>query len=222
VRTRVLLIRHADVENPKRVLYGHLPGFGLSALGKAQAEAVGRSLHDAGITRIVHSPLQRARETAEIINAQLPAPVPLDGEPALAESEFSRYLQGVPYWQIPVRRPLWFVHKARRGMLPGDESIDVMGGRVLEVARRLAREHPGEVIACVSHADPLQAAWILLDGRAHNEREMYRKPVDRAGILRLDFEGGDVAEVQYVPPPKVASAAPSQPSPASGGGNNPG
>jgi probable phosphoglycerate mutase len=211
--TRVLLIRHADVENPRRVLYGHLPGFGLSALGRAQAEAVGRSLHDAGIKRIVHSPLQRARETAEIINAQLPAPVPLDEDVGLVESEFSRYLQGVPYWQVPMRRPLWFVHKARRGTLPGDESIDVMGSRVLRVARRLAGEHPGEVVACVSHADPLQAAWILLEGRPHNEREMYRMPVDRAGILSLEIKDDRVTSLEYVPPPKVAKPAVAEPPP---------
>jgi broad specificity phosphatase PhoE len=203
-----LLIRHADVENPKRLLYGHLPGFGLSALGRAQAAAVGQSLSDAGITRIVHSPLQRARETAEIINAQLPEPVPMEEDPELREAEFSRYLQGVPYWQIPVRRPLWLVHKARRGLLPGDESVDALGGRILDAARRLAREHEGEVIACVSHADPLQAAWILLDGRAHNEREMYRKAVDRAGILGLTFEGDAVAAVDYIPPPKIPKPAP--------------
>jgi broad specificity phosphatase PhoE len=208
VQTRVLLIRHADVENPKRVLYGHLPGFGLSALGRAQAVAVGQSLRDAGITRIVHSPLQRAVETAEIINGQLPSPVPMETEPALREAEFSRYLQGVPYWQIPVRRPLWVVHKARRGMLPGDESVNVMGNRVLETARRLVHDHPGEVIACVSHADPLQAAWVLLDGRSHNEREMYRKPVDRAGILSLTFDGADVAAIEYIAPPKIARPAP--------------
>jgi len=203
VAARILLIRHADVENPGKVLYGHLAGFGLSALGRAQAEAVGLSLRDAGIKRIVHSPLQRARETAQIIAVQLPAEVPMEEDNELVESEFSRYLQGVPFWQIPMRRPLWFVHKARRGTLPGDESIDVMGGRVLRVARRLAREHPGEVVACVSHADPLQAAWILLEGRAHNEREMYRKPVDRAGILSLEIEADRVTALEYVPPPKV-------------------
>jgi broad specificity phosphatase PhoE len=147
--------------------------------------------------------------------------VPLEEDADLRESEFSRYLQGVPYWQIPVRRPLWIVHKARRGMLPGDESIEIMGGRVLDVARRLAREHPGEVIACVSHADPLQAAWILLDGRSHNEREMYRKPVDRAGILEVEFDGEEIVRWEYVPPPKVAVAAPSQPSPAAGEGTSP-
>ena len=197
-------MRHADVENPNRVLYGHLPGFQLSALGRAQAAAVGQSLRDRGIRRIVHSPLERALETAEIINAQLPAPVPLIPEPALREAEFSRYLQGVPFWQIPLRRPRWFGHKIRRGAMPGDETIEAMGRRVLDVADRLASEHPGEVSLCVSHADPLQAAWILLDGRAHTEREMYNRQVGRAGILELDFDQGRVRSTQYVPTPKLA------------------
>jgi broad specificity phosphatase PhoE len=112
----------------------------------------------------------------------------------------------VPYWQIPVRRPLWLVHKARRGMLPGDESIAVMGGRVLDCARRLARAHPAETIALVSHADPLVAAWILLDRRPENEREMHRKPIDRAGMLQLDMDGDTPVAWEYIPPPKVELA----------------
>ncbi len=203
MRTRIYVIRHADVENPHRVLYGHLPGFQLSALGRAQAAAVGERLSGEGIRRIVHSPLARAVETAEIINAHLEPPAVLAAEPELREAEFSRYLQGVPYWQVPLRRPLWFVHKARRGIVPGDESIEQLGGRVIEVVKRIAREHPGETSAVVSHADPIQAAWILLDGRAHNEREMYRKPVDKSGMLTLELEGDKPVSWEYSPPPAI-------------------
>jgi broad specificity phosphatase PhoE len=204
-RTRLYLIRHADVENPHRLLYGHLDGFQLSALGRAQAAAVGERLRDEDVRRIVHSPLSRAAETARLVNERLEPPAVLESDPELREAEFSRYLQGVPYWQIPLRRPLWFVHKARRGLVPGDESVDRLGGRVLEVARRMARERPGETQAVVSHADPLQAAWILLDGRAHNEREMYRKAIDKAGMLRLEMEGEAPIAWEYIPPPAVAN-----------------
>ena len=204
VHTPIYVIRHADVENPRRVLYGHLPGFHLSALGRAQAEAVGERLRDAGLRRIVHSPLDRAAETARLINEHLVPPAILEADPELREADFSRYLQGVPYWQVPVRRPLWIVHKTRRGIVAGDESFDALGGRVLDVVKRLAREHPGEPMAVVSHADPIQAAWILLDGRAHNEREMYRKQVDRAGTLKLDMEGDRPVSWEYIPPPSVA------------------
>jgi len=206
VRTLVYVIRHADVENPRRVLYGHLPGFNLSAHGRAQAEALGDRLSDAGLRRIVHSPLDRAAETARIVNSRLSEAAVMEVDPELREADFSRYLQGVPYWQIPVRRPLWFVHKTRRGIVAGDESYEALGGRVLEVVRRLAREHPGEPAAVVSHADPIQAAWVLLDGRAHNEREMYRKAVDRAGTLKIELEDGRPVAWEYVKPPEVARA----------------
>ena len=208
MRTRLYLIRHADVENPNRLLYGHLPGFQLSALGRVQAAAIGERLSAEGIRRIVHSPLARAAETAEIINRALRPPAELEADPELREAEFSRYLQGLPYWQIPLRRPLWFVHKARRGLLPGDESIEHLGDRVLKVLIRMARERPGETEAAISHADPIQAAWILLDGRPHNEREMYRKQVDKGGMLTLELEGDKPVSWEYTPPPVVAKPAP--------------
>jgi len=208
LRTRIYLIRHADVENPQRLLYGHLPGFPLSELGRVQAAAIGDRLSSEGIRRIVHSPLARAAETAEIINRALRPPAELEADAELREAEFSRYLQGLPYWQIPLLRPLWFVHKARRGLVPGDESIENLGDRVLKVLRRIARERPGDTAAAVSHADPIQAAWILLDGRPHNEREMYRKQVDKGGMLTLELEGEQPVSWEYTPPPVVARPAP--------------
>src|SRR5207247_9021992 len=151
--------------------------------------AAGHSLRDSGIRRIVHSPLDRARETAEIVNAQLPAPVPLIPEPELREAEFGRYLQGVPRWQVPMRRPRFFMHKLRRGSLAGDESIETLGRRVLDAVHRVAGEHPDEVSLLVSHAGPLQPAWILLDGRPQNERAMYHSPLGKAAILALHHDG---------------------------------
>jgi broad specificity phosphatase PhoE len=147
--------------------------------------------------------LTRAAETARIIAERQPKPPPLETDPQLTEAEFSRYLQGVPYWQIPVRRPLWIVHRARRGLLPGDETIETMGERVLNVARRLARDHPDQAVALVSHADPLNAAYILLDGRPQNEREMHRSGIGKAGMLRLDMDGGTPTAWEYIPPPQV-------------------
>ena len=193
--TRVLLIRHAHVENPKQVLYGHLPGFHLSAKGREQAAELGRKLRPENIRMIAHSPLERAHETAEIIAAQLDPPPPLEVRPELVEAEFSRYLQGVSFALIPVLRPLWWVHKARRGWLEGDEPVGEMARRVLDVADDLARRFPGETTALVSHADPLQAAWVVLDGRPETDREMRRKPVHRAAMLSVEYRDGRPALV---------------------------
>ena len=186
--TTVYLLRHSDVENPQSVLYGHLDGFPLSELGRRRAEALAERLANSGIDRIISSPLERAQETARILASRLPQPVEVETDPQLRESEFSRYLQGVRFWMIPLLRPRWYLHKMRRGMMPGDEAITDLGGRVLDVARRALAETPERTIALVSHADPLQAAWVLLDGRPRNAVELYRPPVDRARLLKVALE----------------------------------
>lgn len=72
---RAFLVRHGEVENPEKVVYGRLPGFRLSGAGRAQVEATGRWLGerlladkvDLQRVRWVTSPLERAQETAAIL-----------------------------------------------------------------------------------------------------------------------------------------------------------
>ena len=59
------LVRHGEVYNPDRVLYGRIPGFGLSELGQQMAKAASDSLDGHPVTRLVSSPLQRTIESAQ-------------------------------------------------------------------------------------------------------------------------------------------------------------
>jgi broad specificity phosphatase PhoE len=59
------LVRHGEVFNPDHVLYGRIPGFGLSELGTKMAEASAASKVGRPITRLYASPLQRAQESAQ-------------------------------------------------------------------------------------------------------------------------------------------------------------
>jgi broad specificity phosphatase PhoE len=58
------LVRHGEVFNPDRVLYGRIPGFGLSELGKRMAQESADSKVGHPITRLYASPLQRTQESA--------------------------------------------------------------------------------------------------------------------------------------------------------------
>ena len=71
VSTRLHLVRHCDVRNPEGVLYGHLPDFPLSEKGVRQAHALGRYFASSNGRQIYSSPLERARQTAEIIASYL-------------------------------------------------------------------------------------------------------------------------------------------------------
>lgn len=64
---RVHLVRHGEVHNPERVLYGRLPGYGLSEDGRRMARQAAEWI--AGLERpiasLIVSPLQRAQESAQ-------------------------------------------------------------------------------------------------------------------------------------------------------------
>ncbi len=59
---------------------------GLSETGRRQAQLLGERLAEAGITRISHSPLARAAETASIVAAALPG-VPVEAAEELTDSD---------------------------------------------------------------------------------------------------------------------------------------
>ena len=63
--TVVHLVRHGEVENPGGVLYGRMPGFHLSGLGRQMAQRTAAYLAERDIAHLVSSPLERAQETIE-------------------------------------------------------------------------------------------------------------------------------------------------------------
>ncbi|MFT3833060.1 MAG: histidine phosphatase family protein [Micropruina sp.] len=68
----VHLVRHGQVHNPDGILYGRLPGYGLSEIGRAMATRLGEYFADVPLTHLRCSPLQRARETMAPIAAKHP------------------------------------------------------------------------------------------------------------------------------------------------------
>lgn len=66
VASQVHLVRHGEVFNPDGILYGRLPGFGLSKLGHRMAQAAAADLEsrERTVSAIRMSPLQRTRESA--------------------------------------------------------------------------------------------------------------------------------------------------------------
>jgi broad specificity phosphatase PhoE len=76
--TLVHVIRHGEVYNPDKVLYGRLPGFRLSEFGVAQAEKTAAALEGRNITYLVSSPLERAIQTASPLAEALGLPIERD------------------------------------------------------------------------------------------------------------------------------------------------
>nr|VDG62881.1 phosphoglycerate mutase [Streptococcus thermophilus] len=157
----IYLIRHGETPTTGKILPGRAPGLHLSEKGRMQAAAVAKQL--ASVDAVYSSPLERARETALPTCERFHKELMLDD--GLLEADFGTWtgesladLATLPEWQMVQRRPGEF-------RFPGGESFVEMQHRVVGCVRTIAARHPGEAVACFTHADPIKAALAHFTGR---------------------------------------------------------
>lgn len=183
--TTILLVRHADVYNPRNVFYGRLPRFRISELGVKQAQFLaGRLTADV----FYASPMLRARQTARIL-AGPEAPVRTVSDLIEVRTGW----MGTPNEQLPARINLY---EPPHGA--ADETMEEIAARVDRALRRLARRHPGSTLCCVSHGDPIVIAHALYKGLPMklDSIRMSWYP-QKCSVTTLRFGGGGVPEVGY-------------------------
>jgi broad specificity phosphatase PhoE len=207
-RTVVHLLRHGEVHNPERILYGCLPGFGLSKLGIRQAERVAAYLGDHDVVHVVASPLLRAQQTAVPIAAA--HGVDLVTDEGLIEAgnvfEGSRVSVGDGALRHPRVWP-----KLLNPFRPSwGEPYREIAARMLAAVHRARRHAAGHEAVCVSHQLPI---WTLR--RYLNRRRLWHDPRRRqcslASLTSLVFTGETLVEVVYCQPagssdPRVTGA----------------
>ncbi|AKC73040.1 Phosphoglycerate mutase [Corynebacterium pseudotuberculosis] len=76
--TIVHLIRHGEVFNPERILYGRIPDYHLSSRGHSMAARTASSFAGHDVSVLMSSPLERAQETAAPFAEKLGLEVRLD------------------------------------------------------------------------------------------------------------------------------------------------
>ena len=155
--TLVLLVRHGQTPTTGKVLPGRAAGLHLAEAGQQQAQrATERIAQLTKVDAIYSSPLERARETAAPIAAARALKVQIDK--GLVECDFGDWtgaelktLMKLPEWNTVQRAPSTFT-------FPNGESFTAMQNRIAGTIDRLRAKHPGGVVVCVSHADPIKAA----------------------------------------------------------------
>lgn len=148
-RTVVYFMRHGEVYNPKRVLYGRLPQFGISERGKHAVEKTVKTLRHRGIVRIYVSGLLRAKQTAAIAKRILDVPV----HTSSLIMEIRSHHAGVSLDEYYGK--LQYQMYDKDSVEKGHESIEEVSKRMMKFFTRLIRRHSGERILVVSHADPI-------------------------------------------------------------------
>jgi len=154
--TIILLIRHGENDYVKEQrLPGRKSGIHLNKKGQAQAKAIAEKLKGAPIKAVYSSPLERTMETAKPIAKALDLIV--ISRQGLIETNVGDW-QGKKIKNLR-RLKIWpkVQLNPSRFRFPGGERIDDAQHRFVEEIEFLAEKHdPGDVLVCVSHADPIK------------------------------------------------------------------
>ncbi len=195
--TVVHLLRHGEVHNPEKVLYGRLPGYRLSETGEAMALAAAEWLADRGVTRVVSSPLERAQQTAAPIAGKLDLPIEVDDRLIEAGNAFEGLRVGVGDGALRSPQHWW---KLRNPFRPswGEPYVEIAARMLaaVESARDTAR---GAAAVCVSHQLPIWTLRLHLEGRRYTH-DPRRRECGLASVTSVTYDGDRVAGISYAEP----------------------
>lgn len=198
----VHLVRHGEVFNPDRVLYGRLPGFALSERGQAMAARIAQVLSavaegPARVGVIVSSPLQRAQQTAAPTAAALGLSVGSDDR--LIEA--ANLLQGRRV-SAAVLLNREFRRSLRHPLLPGwGEPYEQVAARMwAAIGAAVAQaDAAGSAALLVSHQLPIWTAR-----RWGQRRRLWHDPRARqcalASLTSLTFDLAELGPAGSGPP----------------------
>ncbi len=197
--TRVHVMRHGEVRNPDQILYGRLPGYGLSERGLAMAERIASVMAERDITVLTSSPLQRARESIAPLAAALDVDPGIDDRLVEAGSVFEGKRFGVGDGALLVPSAWWHLRNPLRPSW--GEPYDIVAARMLAAVEDAARAAHGHEALLVSHQLPIWTARCAAEGRRlwHDPRH---RQCSLASVTTFTFDG-DSAEpvsVQYTEP----------------------
>jgi broad specificity phosphatase PhoE len=196
-RTVVHLLRHGEVHNPTGVLYGRLPDFHLSELGREMAQRAASALARRDVAVITSSPLDRAQETAAPIAAVHGLAVGTDPNLIEADNIFEGKVVGVGDGVLKhptTWRYLWNPLRPSWGE-PYSQLADRMATAVAD-ARKAAAGHEAVL---VSHQLPIWIARLSAEDRRlpHDPR---RRQCGLASLTSFTFQGDRLVAVSYTEP----------------------
>jgi len=196
-RTIVHLLRHGEVHNPEKVLYGRLPGYFLSELGKEMADRAAQVLAHRDVAAVISSPLERAAQTATPIAAAHKLEIGTDSNLLEAENIFEG--QRVAVGDGALRDPKSWRHLYNPIRPSWGEPYKQIANRMQQAvadARVVAR---GREVVLVSHQLPIWIARMAFEGRrfAHDPR---KRQCSLASLTSLTFTGDQLSAIVYTEP----------------------
>jgi probable phosphomutase (TIGR03848 family) len=212
----VILVRHGrTAANASGVLAGRTAGVRLDKTGRDQAARMGERLAVVPLVGVVSSPLERCRQTSQLIlDCQTGSPL-MSIERGITECDYGQW-QGRPLSEL-AKEPLWSVVQTQPSAaeFPGGESLAAMQARSVATIRRLdaafeAQHGTGAVWAAVSHGDIIKS--IIADALGMHldlfqrinvgpaSISIVRYGASRPDVISTNTDSGDLSWLRAIAP----------------------
>ena len=191
------LLRHGTHNLGGGVLAGRMPGVGLTERGRAEIAAAAERLADENIAALYASPLQRTRESAEIVSERLGLPIEFRDD--LIELDFGEWT-GTTFNAIR-GDPRWHPWHQRRSLarIPGGETMRAVQFRAVEAILEIAERHRDAAAVVVSHGDVIRAALVFALGMPLDFYGRIEVVQGSLSTIRIDESGVRVVSINERP-----------------------
>jgi broad specificity phosphatase PhoE len=193
-------VRHGEVHNPEKILYGLQPGWRLSDRGNEMAAVIGEWSTKLDLGAIHASPLQRAQETVAPIIAKHKLSLTTDKNLIEASNVFEG--KKFELGSGVLRHPSSWRHLYNPWKPSWGEPYEQLISRMLKGLFAARDAAGGKDAICVSHQLPI---WILrsaVEGRRllHDPR---KRECTLASVTSFELDNeGMISSVSYLEPAK--------------------
>ena len=191
------LLRHGQHNLGGGVLAGRTPGVGLTERGRAEIAAACDRLAGEHIAALYASPLQRTRESAELVSERLGLPIEFRDD--LIELDFGEWtgttfdtIRDDPRWQP------WSQHRSL-SRIPGGETMRAVQFRAVEALLESSERHRDAACVIVSHGDVIRSALVFALGMPLDFYGRIEVGLGSLSTIRIDDGGIRVVSINERP-----------------------
>ena len=200
--SRLHLVRHGEVHNPSRVLYGRLPDYHLSTAGRRMAQAAADHVDslDRSVAALYSSPLERAQESAEPFAERFDLVPEID----IRIIEPTNVFEGTQM-RRSLMNPLNWWHLRQPSLPSWGEPYSSIAERMLSAMGEAWQAADGGDVVMVSHQAPIWITHLRVAGLPLRHDPRTRRCA-LSSVTSFELVGDVWREVAYAEPATTEGA----------------